>query len=42
MSDEQEKQTPEPEKEQQIAFGTELPNAAKVTDSESVSEKPQP
>jgi hypothetical protein len=41
MSDEEKEQAPEPEKEQQIDFGTELPNPTTVTDSEDGSKKPQ-
>ncbi|MDR1506338.1 MAG: hypothetical protein LBI67_04485 [Treponema sp.] len=52
MSDEQKEQVapeaeqgkedkPEPEKEQQIDFGTELPNPFKATNSEDGSKKPQ-
>ena len=44
MSDEEQKpeaKEPEPEKEQPIAFGTELPDPQRVIDSEDGSKKPQ-
>jgi hypothetical protein len=42
MSDEQKEQpTPEPEKDQQIAFGTERPDPLKVTNSGDGLKKPQ-